>query len=666
MNAPVYTVDDFPYEILRFLPRAKRPKGKPRPDAKSYADVIATFDIETTNLPEIKQAVMWHWQTCIDGMVVTGRTWKEYDRFLDAIDRNMPKGLTLVFYVHNLAFEFEFLRAIHTFEQLPALPRVQEVFCITGRKVAKANIGRRFEYRCSYVLTNMSLREFLTKYKVEHQKEEMDYTIRRFPWTPVTEEEKSYCINDVLGLWEALRRMMKADGNTVADIPITSTGYVRQDFKKAMKEGDFIPLVRECAPDWDLYLAIRRAFRGGNTHGSRMYTGLIMENVTSMDMSSAYPGAICNMPFPVRPFVRQHISRLEEVEERMPYILHVAFTGIQLSDPFWGCPYLALHKCQNLRNAINDNGRIVQADRLETYITDVDLGILQQEYVWDDCMIIESWRSEYGMLPEPMREVTMDYFRKKTELKGVEGMENYYMKAKNKLNSIYGMTATNPVRVTLQFDGTAFSVKEMNDQTELEKANRKSFTVFAWGCWVTCWCRYWLERALQLCGHRFIYCDTDSVKFVGDVDFTDLNNEIRELSTLHGSYADDPAGNRHYLQVYEKDATYKRFAQLGAKKYAYDDDKGFHITIAGVAKSGAEEMGCLENFYEGFVFHKSGGVEAFYNDEWGDPIEIDGHQIELPPNVYLQPGEYTLGLTLEYKRLFHLTQEQYYKILKSR
>jgi hypothetical protein len=166
-----------------------------------------------------------------------------------------------------------------------------------------------------------------------------------------------------------------------------------------------------------------------------MYTGLIMENVTSMDMSSAYPGAICNMPFPVRPFIRQHISRLEEVEERMPYILHVAFTGIQLSDPFWGCPYLALHKCQNLRNAINDNGRIVQADRLETYITDVDLGILQQEYIWDDCVIIESWRSEYGMLPEPMREVTMKYFRQKTKLKGVVGQEVFYNKSKARLRS---------------------------------------------------------------------------------------------------------------------------------------------------------------------------------------------------------------------------------------
>ena len=76
-------------------------------------------------------------------------------------------------------------------------------------------------------------------------------------------------------------------------------------------------------------------------------------------------------------------------------------------------------------------------------------------------------------------------------------------------------------------------------------------------------------------------------------------------------------------------------------------------------------MGCLENFKEGFVFHENGGMEAFYNDTWGDPIEIDGHQLELPPNIYLQNGEYTLGLTLEYKRLFHLTQEQYDKILKS-
>ena len=667
MKAPVYTVEDFPYEILHFVQRAKRPRGKPRMDNKSYADIICTFDIEATNLPEIKQAVMWHWQSCIDGIVVTGRTWEQYDRFLDRLDRQLPKGLTLVFYVHNLGYEFQWLRAIHNFDALP--PRAGdngEVFCITGRKVVKCSIGRRFEYRCSYTLTNMSLAVFLNKMGVEHQKEEMDYSIRRFPWTPVTPEELSYCINDVLGLWEALRRMMKADGNTIADIPITSTGYVRADFKRAMRNGGYLPMVREMAPDYDTYLAIRRAFRGGNTHSNRSYTGIIMDNVTSYDRASSYPDVLVNMPYPVKPFKRQHITELDQIEERMPYILLIEFRGIRLQDPFWGCPYLSLHKCQQLERVINDNGRVVQAARLQTYLTDIDLEIVKDEYEWEDAVILASWRSEYGMLPAAMKEVTMDYYERKTKLKGVEGQEVYYMKSKNKLNSIYGMCATNPVRTTLVFNGVDFSVKEGSEQEELEKANKKSFTAFAWGCWCTAWARYWLERAIKLCGHKFIYCDTDSVKYVGHVDFSELNAEIQAISERHGAYADDPSGHRHYLGVYERDATYKRFVTLGAKKYAYEDEDGkMHITIAGVSKDGAAEMGCLGNFKEGFVFHENGGMEAFYNDTWGDPIEIDGHRLELPPNIYLQNGEYTLGLTLEYKRLFHLTQEQYDKILKS-
>ena len=95
--------------------------------------------------------------------------------------------------------------------------------------------------------------------------------------------------------------------------------------------------------------------------------------------------------------------------------------------------------------------------------------------------------SEYGRLPQAMIDVTMDYYRKKTELKGVAGQEVYYTKAKNKLNSIYGMCATNPVRTSLVFNGNDFEVKEVDEKTELKKANSKAFTVFAWGCWCTAW-----------------------------------------------------------------------------------------------------------------------------------------------------------------------------------
>lgn len=611
-------------------------------------------------MEEIKQAVMYHWQACIDGMICVGRTWEEFQRFLDGIDQWLPKGQCLVFYVHNLGYEFQFLRAIHDFTE-------DEVFCLGGRKVAKCEIGSRFEFRCSYCLTNMSLRQFLKKMGVEHQKTELDYSVRRWPWTPLSDQELEYCIIDVLGLYEALRKMFKADGNTISNVPLTSTGYVRADFKKAMRDGGFIPMVRECKPSYEVYLALRRAFRGGNTHANRCYTGIILDNVTSYDRASSYPDVLVNMPYPVRPFVKDNTRDPDKLLDGFPYVMCVDFFDMDLIDPFWGCPYLSIHKCHNLQGAINDNGRVVRAKRFQTWLTDIDLAIVRQQYKWSRAVITTCYRSEYGLLPAAMKDVTMDYYRRKTELKGVDGQEVYYNKAKNKLNSIYGMCATNPVRTSLIFNGKDFEVKEVDEREELEKANKKSFTVFAWGCWCTAWARWWLEKAIRLCGDKFVYCDTDSVKFVGSVDFTELNAEIQAQSERHQAYADDPAGVRHYLGVYEHDADYKRFVTLGAKKYAYEDQSGqLHITISGVSKGGAAELGKIENFQEGFIFRKSAGQEAAYNDEWSDPVEIDGHQLPISPNIYLSESEYTLGLTLEYKRLFYLTQEDFYKLIRTR
>ena len=654
------TVGTFPFDILQYIRPARRPNGHPRNGQKRYADIICTFDIESTNLDEYRQAIMYHWQACIDGMICVGRTWEEFQTFLNEIDHYLPQGLTIVFYVHNLGYEFQFLRAVHDFTE-------DEVFCLSGRKVAKCEIGPRFEFRCSYVLTNMSLREFLHKMNIEHQKTELDYAQRRFPWTPLTDKELEYCVIDVLGLYEALRKMFKADGNTIADVPLTSTGYVRTDFKRAMRQGGFLPMVHDCAPSYDVYLALRRAFRGGNTHANRCYTGVILENITSFDRASSYPDVLVNMPYPVKPFVRDYTTDPEKLLSGFPYVMCIDFFDIDLQDPFYGCPYLSIHKCYNLTGAVNDNGRVIRAKRFQTWLTDIDFQIVKEQYKWRRAVITSCYRSEYGLLPSAMKAVTMDYYERKTKLKGVDGQEVYYMKAKNKLNSIYGMCATNPVRTSLVFNGTDFNVKEVNEEEELKKANKKSFTVFAWGCWCTAWARYWLERAIRLCGHKFVYCDTDSVKYIGDVDFSELNKEIQAQSERHKAYADDPAGHRHYLGVYEHDATYKRFCTLGAKKYAYEDQDGkLHITIAGVSKGGAAELGKLENFKDGFIFHESGGMEAVYNDQWGEPIVIDGHELSIPPNIYLSNGEYTLGLTLEYKRLFHLTQEEFDKIMKSR
>lgn len=229
--------------------------------------------------------------------------------------------------------------------------------------------------------------------------------------------------------------------------------------------------------------------------------------------------------------------------------------------------------------------------------------------------------------------------------------------------------ATNPVRTNLIFNGTDFDVSDEDEKELLEYANKKSFVCFAWGAWCTAYARQQLEKAIRLCGHKFVYCDTDSVKFIGDVDFTGLNAELQALSAKHNAYADDKHGNRRYLGVFEKDSYAKKFCTLGSKKYVYtDEDDQLHITIAGVNKeSGAKELGCIENFQEGFIFKESAGMEAVYNDTvLPEPLRIDGHELEVTPNIYLHDSEYTLGLTMEYKTIFRLSQEQFDKIAKTR
>ena len=99
-----YTVEDFPYDILQYVPPTKYANGHPKAHRKRYADIICTFDIEATNINELKEAVMWHWQTCVDGLVCVGRTWEEYENFLKGVDEYLPEDLCLVFYVHNLGY----------------------------------------------------------------------------------------------------------------------------------------------------------------------------------------------------------------------------------------------------------------------------------------------------------------------------------------------------------------------------------------------------------------------------------------------------------------------------------------------------------------------------------------------------------------------------------
>lgn len=661
---------EFPFDWFKEIKVQKRPVGNPSSKkGVKYLDIITAFDIETTRIIEIEQSVMYVWAYQFGKeYTVIGRTWQEFKDFLQKIEKAMPEGVQLLTFVHNLSYEFQFLRGIYNFN-------VEDVFALDKRKVLKCNMYKKIELRCSYIHSNMSLDVYTHKMGAEHAKlsgEDFNYSIVRYPWTLLREKEYGYITNDVLGLVEALEIEMTHDGDNLYTFPLTSTGYVRRDAKKAMRTVSH-KFVKGQLPNYEIYKMCREAFRGGNTHANRYYAGKILSNVKSADMGSAYPAQQCNEQFPVSEF--QHIGgctfddlmTLIKIRKKA-VVMRISMSNLRLKDKFWGAPYLPRDKCRNIRDVTIDNGRILEAEYLETTITDIDLKIILTQYDFDDFVAFEVAHARYGTLPPNLIEETIKYFGVKTTMKDVEGEELFYMKSKNKLNSIYGMMAQDPVKQTVDFINDDFLSRNEDPTELLEKSNRKAFLAYQWGVWVTAHARYRLEEGIRLAGDGFVYCDTDSVKYMGDIDWDIYNKDRIVESKNSGAYATDPSGKTHYMGVYELETahlpnqSYYEFSTLGAKKYCYREtqDSELKVTIAGVTKKkGGKELekhGGITAFKSGFVFKEAGGMDAIYNDNPEiEKYRVDGGTLEITSNVVLKEGVYTLGLSAEYEKILEIS-----------
>lgn len=650
-----YTVENYPYEKVKKAKFLPWPRGRRANYKKGwyYKDLVCAFDIETTYIEEINHNILYLWQCAIETDIIFGRTWEDFKMLLDRLQDNLNNE-KLVFYVHNLSYEFQFFSGIYNFEQ-------NEVFALERRKVAKCEMRGCFEFRCSYIHSNMSLAEWTKKLGVEHGKlvGNLDYTEKYYPWSELPEKVYAYGENDALGIVEAIHAEMEADGDTLCTIPLTSTGYVRRDFRKAMEGWNHAQL-DELKPDLHLWEILREAFRGGDTHANRYYSGMILENVRGVDRTSSYPDVIVNKNFPMKPFQTVHNPTPEKLvtaikKRKRACLVRLKFGDISLSDTLNGFPYLTVDKCRNKVEYEADNGRILNASYLECTLTDVDFLIVMKEYKWQQIEVVELLTSRYDKLPEPIRKTVLDYFQRKTDLKGIKGQEIYYMKSKNKLNSSYGCMAQNPVKQSAIFDGGEWSIADEEQQKILDVFNGKSWGVYQWGVWVTAWARYELRKLLWIAGHDAVYCDTDSVKHTGEIDWTKYNNEQKTLSERNGATAIKKDGSVEYMGLAEADSNYKRFITHGAKKYAYEDGEGLHITVAGVGKKkGAaelEKLGGLEAFKPGLIFSEAGGTESVYNDNEPFAYMIDGNTVEITRNIVIKPSTYTLGITAEYAEI---------------
>lgn len=268
-----------------------------------------------------------------------GRTWQEFKKFLDKLERFIPEKK--IIFIHNLSFEFQFLKGVFNFT---------DVLARKSHKVMRCSFeDYNIELRCSYIMSNCAL-EYLPKLfnlPVEKLVGNLDYTKLRTPATKLTDDELKYCENDCLVIYNYIIEELKTY-ITVDKIPLTSTGHVRRELKDiVMNDYNYRNKVRRAInTDPHIYNILQDAFAGGYTHANWIYTDEILNNVDSYDFTSSYPYILVTHQFPSYEFKPCKIDKLEKMSKRFAYLLIVKFKNIKSK---YYNNFISQSKCRNIR-----------------------------------------------------------------------------------------------------------------------------------------------------------------------------------------------------------------------------------------------------------------------------------------------------------------------------
>ena len=653
----IYRAEEFPASFLLGIKQIRTRNGR-------LLDCAATFDIEcwTDDKLDTPQAYMYHWQFCImrrdyEYLVVMGDTWEQFQT-LEKKLWEYSGGAKPVIYVHNLGYEFQFMKHFLHIENMFARKVNVPIYFTTDHA----------EYRCSWMLSNMSLSKFCQNSKgctFWKKTDTYDYRAKRVPGESVSDSDFEYDFCDVVGLCQCIIARLQDDN--ISTIPLTSTGYVRRQFRKTRDAA----VIKECAINADVYKMCRKAFRGGDVHYNHCYGIDVIENVHSYDKKSSYPYQIICKKYPMTRFtpVKPCIESINRaLEKNYAFLVTIRCFNIQVKN-LDTIAYMDKGHCRNVIKPVIDNGRILYAQELTYTMTDIDYQIVSESYNIESIEIQEIQIAKYGYLPLELRKKVAEMFIQKCYLEydrdnaknDIESEEISYLysKKKNEFNSTYGMMVQDPCADEII----------LNELYEMEKIphgdvaeilqkyyeNSKSFLTYQWGVWVTAHARADLRETITEIGRDTVYVDSDCNKHIGDhaALFERINDRIKqELHALPFPAVPEINGHKFYIGTWEKEHDYEKFKSLGAKKYCGIVDGKLQITVAGLnKKKGAAELersGGIYAFRIGKVFRDSGRTTAYYNEGMPHTITVDGVSFTTASNIGIVDTTYTLGVTDDY------------------
>ncbi len=667
-----------------------------------YFNIPLSFDIEVSSFMEDgnKKACMYAYVLGVYGKVFVGRTWnsfmKMYELLLSYFKPNNNERLLI--YIHNLSYEFQFIRK--RFEW-------SSIFALTTRQVCYALTKDGVEFRCSYILSNYSLAkvgENLQRYKIAKKIGDLDYKLIRHSRTPLTSVEWGYIFNDGLVVLAYIMESIENNKNSIAKIPLTNTGYVRRYVRNSCyyqtsshkntngKFQDYRNIMKTLSLTTEEYKLARLSYQGGFTHANALWQGDIIDNVTSMDFTSSYPSVIIlEDKFPMS---RGEKVEPKTVEEFNKYIrCYACIMKLEIYDlksrPRVPDHPLSFSHCYCMsKNHINDNGRVVEAESFITYLTEIDFNIYREYYTWSKFKVLEMYIYRRGYLPINFVKSVVTLYKDKTALKGVEGKEVDYLHSKGMLNATYGMMVTDIARDSISYVDNEWISESPVLEEVIERYNKdiRRFNSYLWGVYVSALARRNLFNGISNLGSDYIYSDTDSVKFINyeaHKDYFEAYNKMIEKKIEKASkHFDIPISDLAPLTikneskpigVWDFDGSYPKYITLGSKRYCtIDEANKLHITISGVAKSNGQDYlmrryksseEAIKHFnddlefpshytFKGIEYEGSGKNIHTYIDDTisGEVIDYLGTKSKYLERsaVYMEATSYNMSISEEY------------------
>lgn len=436
---------------------------------------------------------------------------------------------------------------------------------------------------------------------------------------------------------------------------------------------------------------MKEAFSGGFTHANARKVGKVLTKMRGYDFVSSYPYNIIVQKFPMQRGEYKEkatIQQIHEYSEHYCCMFRIKFSSLNSTTAIEHP--LSSSKCranaEDKRKWVLDNGRIVCGDNIETTITEQDLFTIEEFYEWpeDGVEIFDLYLYEKEYLPSAFVKAVVELYKKKTQLKDVEGEELNYLLLKEMLNSAYGMMVTDIVREQLEYDeenGYTSNFENMTEEdygefvkTQIERYNDNPyrFLFYAWGIWVTAYARRNLFTGIKAVGYDYVYSDTDSIKILhpdSHQDYIDsYNRGVEEKLRLAAEYHKIPFedlapknkfGVTKMLGIWEDEGMYDEFKTLGAKRYLWRKGDKYQLTVAGVNKAkGVEYLKTLAKrtgkspfdfFNLGLVFPEeySGRLILTYIDEEQHHFLTDymGNTMEISElsAIHMEPSDYSMN-----------------------